>query len=633
MNSNLLSSLKNNYSNLLLIPTLALSRDFIPLWFSVYVSLVLIFITFIKIPKYLNAINPLLVLYVFYDLNYTVTPETTCCALVLLLLARIIQKQSDRHKGLIETPIIFLWLGVFAIFTSDLYYLLYIILFCFIIFFKKIKQHYHSQSFKFMLGGQVKTISSVMLLTSILFIFFPRFKSFLPTVASSKTGKIGYSSSVNNSETSNLQSSSKVAFRANTESELEPSLRYWRGKIHNQTDGYNWRRVTTMPIKVLIENEKITPKLFKTKIKYEDDFEGDIILLDRPHSILESNLRTYKITETNEFRAYRKNKKSYVISYSQLGQKKPQAFNKQNLKQYTQLPEFLPKKFKTLNKAIQGKTPKQIIQNFSLYIKKQKFSYTLSPGKLQTLAMFLEKKAGYCTHFASLLGIVLRYNNIPTRLVSGFQGGLYNKHGKYYEVSSNDAHVWVEYYSQKAWNRVDPTGFIAPERINLGGQNYLTNNETQTTGERNTLFKKIDNLRAYISFLNYKFAIFIDNYDRENQRGLLRKIKLKGTIGYIAGLCLFFLIAFIIYFYSPFKKKETLNEIDRILYRFAKNQKITKKELSQAKSIKELRSLFMKEIDLNKKEKISLILETYSEARYGKNKRKKDELIELIQNY
>ena len=55
---------------------------------------------------------------------------------------------------------------------------------------------------------------------------------------------------------------------------------------------------------------------------------------------------------------------------------------------------------------------------------------------------------------------MLRTLHVPTRNVTGFVGGTYNRFGRYYAVREGDAHSWVEAYIDdpyRAWHTFDPT--------------------------------------------------------------------------------------------------------------------------------------------------------------------------------
>ena len=89
------------------------------------------------------------------------------------------------------------------------------------------------------------------------------------------------------------------------------------------------------------------------------------------------------------------------------------------------------------------------------------FAYTLdnpsgkAPNPLQD---FLERsQAGHCEYFASAMALMLRARGIPARVVNGYRLGPWIPEGGYFRVSQNEAHSWVEYWSEGRWFTSDPT--------------------------------------------------------------------------------------------------------------------------------------------------------------------------------
>jgi hypothetical protein len=85
-----------------------------------------------------------------------------------------------------------------------------------------------------------------------------------------------------------------------------------------------------------------------------------------------------------------------------------------------------------------------------------------SGGTKEPVAHFLfESKKGHCEFFSTSMALMLRAVRIPSRNVTGFVGGTYNRFGKYYAVREGDAHSWVEAYidngPQSGWRTFDPT--------------------------------------------------------------------------------------------------------------------------------------------------------------------------------
>jgi transglutaminase-like putative cysteine protease len=79
---------------------------------------------------------------------------------------------------------------------------------------------------------------------------------------------------------------------------------------------------------------------------------------------------------------------------------------------------------------------------------------------MDALAIFLERKTGYCVHYASAMAVMARELGIPSRVAVGFQPGdrRFNDGSNLYEVSTDDLHAWPElYFDDIGWLRFEPT--------------------------------------------------------------------------------------------------------------------------------------------------------------------------------
>jgi hypothetical protein len=90
------------------------------------------------------------------------------------------------------------------------------------------------------------------------------------------------------------------------------------------------------------------------------------------------------------------------------------------------------------------------------------FVYSLDAGNSPVrdpLANFLfVTKRGYCEYFASAMAVVLRTQQIPARVVTGFQSGYYNDVSGSWVMRASDAHAWVEAWIEgRGWMTFDPT--------------------------------------------------------------------------------------------------------------------------------------------------------------------------------
>lgn len=90
------------------------------------------------------------------------------------------------------------------------------------------------------------------------------------------------------------------------------------------------------------------------------------------------------------------------------------------------------------------------------------YGYTLELPQREVqdpLAYFLfTRKKGYCEYFASAMTVMLRTLRIPSRLITGFQSGVYNPINELWIVRASDAHSWVEaWIPGYGWTTFDPT--------------------------------------------------------------------------------------------------------------------------------------------------------------------------------
>jgi hypothetical protein len=77
----------------------------------------------------------------------------------------------------------------------------------------------------------------------------------------------------------------------------------------------------------------------------------------------------------------------------------------------------------------------------------------------QPLDDFLfETRRGHCEFYSTAMAVMLRTVGVPTRNVTGFIGGSYNRFGRFYAVRQGDAHSWVEaFVDDVGWLTFDPT--------------------------------------------------------------------------------------------------------------------------------------------------------------------------------
>jgi transglutaminase-like putative cysteine protease len=122
--------------------------------------------------------------------------------------------------------------------------------------------------------------------------------------------------------------------------------------------------------------------------------------------------------------------------------------------------------------AAENPDPRRVIGRALQYFNSQ-FTYTLEPPLLESNDPYdeflFDKKRGFCEHYAGSFALLMRAAGIPSRVVTGYQGGEINPINRELIVRQADAHAWVEVWIEKdGWVRVDPTSAVSPDRIDNG---------------------------------------------------------------------------------------------------------------------------------------------------------------------
>ncbi|WP_059174265.1 transglutaminaseTgpA domain-containing protein [Bacillus sp. FJAT-27445] len=142
------------------------------------------------------------------------------------------------------------------------------------------------------------------------------------------------------------------------------------------------------------------------------------------------------------------------------------------IKRYTQLPENLPERVRTLAADIASDKTNwydkaKAVEN---YFDGSGFTYDQKnvavPGNQEDYVdqFLFDTKTGYCDNFSTSMTVMLRSLGIPARWVKGYTHGELKTFGegddekRLYEVTNNNAHSWVEvYFPNLGWIPFEPT--------------------------------------------------------------------------------------------------------------------------------------------------------------------------------
>jgi len=303
----------------------------------------------------------------------------------------------------------------------------------------------------------------------VLFLLFPRVPGplwGLPRDAFA--GVSGLSDTMTPGSLSSLVLSDAVAFRVEFESEIPPAKNlYWRGPVMWDFDGRTWSAqsfVYTAP-RIAAEGDAVRYEITLEPHHRRWLFALDLPAVAPPHSIVGTDYQIYSVRPVN-------NRLRYDMT-SFLNARFGAVESRFALNRALQNPSRANPRAKELGRALRQKhADDQSIINEMLGMFRRNFVYTLEPpllGEHPVDEFLFSTRTGFCEHYASAFAVVMRAAGIPTRIVTGYQGGEVNALGNYLIVRQADAHAWTEVWlNGRGWVRVDPTFAVAPVRVDTG---------------------------------------------------------------------------------------------------------------------------------------------------------------------
>ncbi len=453
-----------------------------------------------------------------------IDPEVGLNFLTSIVVLKLLEKESLRDRYMIFFGIMLL-VSAGALFQKSLTYVLFFTL----SFYVLVQDFYIDLGLPAKFKNILKLILWILPFTILLFVFVPRILSpFQIKKDSVQLGEIGYTPDVNISSVESLSGNDQVVFQANISGLSEGKQFYWRGNTVSSTDGWNWFTSSTdQNIPSFSKREKEIKNLISQKIRvfgtqdyfFSLDFPFLLITPSGESEFLDG--RGFKQMTWQKFQRYE------VLSFEEDFKKSNTVANQNRLLRYG----VNPRDARWIEENFKSKSFDPLISEIKKYFSVHNFSYSLSPGKVETFSSFMsQKKVGFCSHYASAVGLILRAKGFKTRLVSGFLGAGYNEYGDFYQITQNDAHAWVEVWDKNSWRRIDPTDWIAPERIKLGGEAFVQMNSNQGVSSLRFLrpyLAPLDEVKKWLHHIDYKFYSLLEGMDYEGQKNFFEKFKIK----------------------------------------------------------------------------------------------------------
>ncbi len=309
-----------------------------------------------------------------------------------------------------------------------------------------------------------------------LWLLFPRLAGplwHMPDDGSSAT--TGLSDTMSPGDIDQLVQSDEVAFRVRFEAAAPPPLeRYWRGPVMHDFDGHTWRRTYLggAPPRLLMQGPA-----YRYTVSMEPHRHHWIFALDWP-----ARWDLPGGTLTGDYTLVQRDPLSRpidvaAVSYTHVQNQAPLSMLLR--KRDTAPPRGNPRTLQ-LARTLRAQHPDDLeyLSSVLTMFTQQPFYYTLTPPKLagdSVDAFLFDTRRGFCGHYASAFAVLMRAAGIPAHVVTGYQGGTFNRFADYWIVRQSDAHAWVEVWIEgHGWLRIDPTSAIAPSRVEQSAADTLS---------------------------------------------------------------------------------------------------------------------------------------------------------------
>jgi hypothetical protein len=553
-------------------------------------------------------------LFIVYWFTYgkLIDPEVGLNFLTSIMVVKLLEKEGLRDRYMIFFGIMLL-ISSGALFQKSLMY----VFFFGLSFYVLIQDFYLELGLPAKFKNLFKLFLWVIPLTAFVFVFIPRMMSpFQIKKGQPEIGEIGYTPDVNISNIESLTGNDRPVFQASMDNpSFSESQLYWRGNTVSSTDGWNWH-VSSL-------DQNVPDFKPEEKIDSQTHLHQKIRLLSAQDYFFALDLPTWLRTPSGMAafvggHGFKQSIWQKILRYEVYSLNGDDLFFKMNQHESRLLRNGVrQKENKWIKNNFKENELNSLMAEVQAYFKKEKFSYSLSPGKVDSFSSFMQnKKIGFCSHYASALALILRAKGYQARLVSGFLGGTYNRFGGFYQITQNDAHAWTEVWADGRWKRIDPTDWIAPERIQIGGEAFVQKSSSNRINSINFLrpyLRQFDEAKQWLMQWDYRFYNFLEEMDYEGQRAFLEKYKIDKNL--IFSLLPIMLVLFsLLYSVHLLRKQKSKNLNEKLWHEFSRRLKV-RGILVEFESIEGIREVLQGKDPFIEEIFNDLIQDTYSSKR------------------
>jgi protein-glutamine gamma-glutamyltransferase len=319
-----------------------------------------------------------------------------------------------------------------------------------------------------MLAGRTLLLAAP--LAVVLFVFFPRVAGAFWAVPRDDSATTGLSDTMSPGSITALTSSGDIAFRVRFAGAVPaPAMRYWRGPVLHNFDGFTWRRVYATPDSPRTLQYLGTP--YRYTVLLEPSSQRWWFALD---TIEQRPDPSVFLTDDHELIARQpvRDPVAYTaVSYTSVRSTAPLSPRSRN-RDTARVPRNPRSQSFAQDLRARSGSDSAYVAAVLHFLQTGGFKYTLTPPPLgfNSVDDFLfNTRRGFCEHFASAFVALMRAAGVPAHVVTGYLGGEWNPIGGYLVVHQSDAHAWAEVWLDgRGWTRVDPTAVVEPERLDRG---------------------------------------------------------------------------------------------------------------------------------------------------------------------
>jgi len=460
--------------------------------------------------------------------------RTATALLCIMLAAKMMEMYRVRDLRLVASVCFFLIATQF-LFDERLIYLGYLAAGCWLATLALIRiQHIQSQENRLTDHGPpsfeaLRSALNLLLLTLpialTLFLLFPRLAQplwGLPDQA--LDGRTGLSEDMSPGSIASLYADDTPSFRVEFEgAPPPPNLLYWRGPVLWDFDGTTWTRsfYSRAPAR---DDVSVTEDSLRYQVQLEPHERRWLLALDLPARSDHPGSRI-----TMDYQLISRRPLTALTAYNVISN--PDFIDTPILNEVQRMlalrlpPDRNPR---TLAMAEEWRErypdDRDLIDAIIRWFREEPFYYSLETaplGRHGADEFLFDLRTGYCEYYASAFAILMRAAGIPTRIVTGYQGGFWNSGGQYLLVRHSDAHAWTEVWLEgSGWTRVDPTAAVSPQRIQQGSSSVIDDDRFLLD------WPWVNNLRNQFDRVQHLWNQWVLGFNAQRQLDMLKQFGL-----------------------------------------------------------------------------------------------------------